>query len=143
LVAEDGDILVGADNPSLAFQTITTSILDPTLCCPPDAWARHRRARPGDEIVQILRKRHAGSPGRKAAVELHTASWRILRLARLTINNVDMQLIDADPTDAFEFFPGHCDDQLVAGCAKTISSGGLRVYMPDYNGISKPLTNQE
>ena len=51
-----------------------------------------------------------------------------------------MQLIDADPTDAFDFFPDHYNDQLVAGYSKTTASGGLRVYMPDYNKISKPLS---
>lgn len=56
------------------------------------------------------------------------------------MNNVDMQLIDADPTDPFDFFPDHYNDQLVAGYSKTTASGGLRVYMPDYNKISKPLS---
>jgi len=56
------------------------------------------------------------------------------------MNNVDMRLIDADPTDPFDFFPDHYNDQLVAGYSKTTASGGLRVYMPDYNKISKGLT---
>ena len=42
--------------------------------------------------------------------------------------------------DPFDFFPDRYNDQLVAGYSKTTSSGGLRVYMPDYNKISKPLT---
>jgi hypothetical protein len=63
----------------------------------------------------------------------------ILRFGRLTMTDVDMQLIDADPTDPFEFFPDHYNDQLVAGYSKTTASGGLRVYMPDYNKISKRL----
>jgi hypothetical protein len=56
---------------------------------------------------------------------------------------VDMQLIDSDPRDPFEFSPDHYNDQLVAGYSKTTSSGGLRVYMPDYNKISRPLTNHQ
>jgi hypothetical protein len=55
------------------------------------------------------------------------------------MNNADMRLIDADPTDPFEFFPDHYKDQLVAGYSKTTVSGGLRVYMPDYSKISKRL----
>jgi hypothetical protein len=55
-----------------------------------------------------------------------------------------MQLIDADPTDPFDFFPDHYNEQLVAGYSKTTASGGLRVYMPDYNKLSKkPLTPTE
>jgi hypothetical protein len=64
----------------------------------------------------------------------------ILRFGRLTMNNVDMQLIDADPRDPFDFYPDHYNEQLVAGYSKTTSTGGLRVYMPDYNKISKPLS---
>jgi hypothetical protein len=53
-----------------------------------------------------------------------------------------VQLIDADPTDPFDFFPDHYQDQLVAGYSKTTASGGLLVYMPDYEKISKPLSPQ-
>jgi hypothetical protein len=56
------------------------------------------------------------------------------------MNNVDMQLIDADATDPFEFSPAHYNDQLVAGYSKTTASGGLRVYMPDCNKLSKRLS---
>jgi len=61
----------------------------------------------------------------------------VLRFGRLTMTNVDMQLIDADPTDPFEFFPDHYNDRLVAGYSKTTASGGLRVYMPDYTKTIK------
>ena len=59
------------------------------------------------------------------------------------MNNVDMQLIDADATDPFEFFPDYYTVQLVAGYSKMTASEGLRVYMPAYNKISKPLTPAE
>ena len=63
-----------------------------------------------------------------------------MRFGRLTMTDTDMRLIDADPSDPFDFFPDHYNDQLVAGYSKTTASGGLLVYMPDYNKISKPLT---
>ena len=53
------------------------------------------------------------------------------------MNDTDMRLIDADPSDPFDFFPDHYRDQLVAGYSKTTPSGGLLVYMPDYDKISK------
>jgi hypothetical protein len=34
------------------------------------------------------------------------------------MTNVDMQWIDADPTDPFEFFPDRYNEQLVAGYSK-------------------------
>jgi hypothetical protein len=55
------------------------------------------------------------------------------------MHDTDMQLIDADPSDPFEFFPDHYNDQLVAGYSKTTASGGLKVYMPDYGKISRRL----
>jgi hypothetical protein len=63
----------------------------------------------------------------------------VVRFGKLTMIDADMRLIDADPSDPFDFFPDHYNDQLVAGYSKTTASGGLLVYVPDYNKISKPL----
>ena len=52
----------------------------------------------------------------------------------------DPFILDADPSDPFEFFPDHYNYHLVAGYSKTTASGGLRVYMPDYGKISKSLS---
>jgi hypothetical protein len=62
----------------------------------------------------------------------------VLQFGKLTMKDADMRLIDADPRDPFDFFPDHYKDQLVAGYSKTTASGGLLIYMPDYNKISKP-----
>jgi hypothetical protein len=62
----------------------------------------------------------------------------VLRFGKLTMDDTDMRLIDADPADPFDFFPDHYEDQLVAGYSKTTATGGLLVYMPDYGKISKP-----
>jgi len=52
-----------------------------------------------------------------------------LRFGKMTMHNVDLQLIDADPSDPFEFFPDHYNDQLTAGYSKTTASGGpARLY---------------
>ena len=53
------------------------------------------------------------------------------------MRNANLQLIDADPADPFEFFPDRYNEQLTAGYSKTTASGGLRVYMPDYSKISR------
>ena len=117
-------------------------ILDPArMLPPPQMRGRITAVRvQGDEIIQIF-----GKDARNSATEQPRSNYMayrggILRFGRLTMNNVDMQLIDADPTDPFDFFPDHYNDQLVAGYSKTTASGGLRVYMPDYNKISKPLS---
>jgi len=120
-------------------------ILDPTLMLPPPRMlGRVTAVRvQGDEIIQIF-----GQATRKPAAEKARSNYMayhggILRFGRLTMYNVDLQLIDTDPSNPFEFSPDHYHDQLVAGYSKTTSSGGLRVYMPDYNKISRPLTNHQ
>ena len=48
-----------------------------------------------------------------------------------------MRLIDADPSDPFDFSPREYVKQLVAGYSKNAADGSLRVYMPDYNEASR------
>jgi hypothetical protein len=55
-----------------------------------------------------------------------------LRFGKLTMHDTDMQLIDADPTDPFDFVPPQYVKQLTAGYTKNMASGALRVYMPDF-----------
>lgn len=92
----------------------------------------------GDEIVQTfghMGKPHAGKP---SGGNYMRYSGGVMRFGKLTMNDTDMQLIDADPADPFDFFPDHYKDQLVAGYSKTTVTGGLLVYMPDYGKLSKP-----
>jgi hypothetical protein len=59
-----------------------------------------------------------------------------LRFGKLTMANTDMQLIDADPSDPFDFSPPQYVKQLVAGYSKNTASGGLRVFMPDFDEVT-------
>jgi hypothetical protein len=67
-----------------------------------------------------------------------------IRFGKLTMNDADMQLIDAEPSTPFDFFPAHYEDQLVAGYSRNTRRKGLQVFMPDYSrlrangGILKP-----
>jgi hypothetical protein len=117
-------------------------ILDPArMLPPPQMRGRITAVRvQGDQIIQIF-----GKARREPAAEQPRSNYMayrggVLRFGKLTMNNADMRLIDADPTDPFDFFPAHYNDQLVAGYSKTTVSGGLQVYMPDYNKISKRLS---
>ena len=58
-----------------------------------------------------------------------------IRFGKLTMSDSDMQLIDADPRDPFDFFPAHYEDQLVAGYSRNTRRKGLQVFMPDYARI--------
>jgi hypothetical protein len=67
-----------------------------------------------------------------------------IRFGKLTMSDADMQIIDADPRNPFDFFPAHYALQLVAGYSRNTPRKGLQVFMPDYSrlrangGILKP-----
>ncbi len=67
-----------------------------------------------------------------------------IRFGKLTMSDADMQLIDADPSTPFDFFPARYEDQLVAGYSRNTRRKGLQVFMPDYaraaanGGMLKP-----
>jgi hypothetical protein len=63
--------------------------------------------------------------------------WRGSQLAfgRLTMNDTDLELVDTDPKDAFDFSVDNWNAQLVAGYSKTLANGGLKAFMADYNDL--------
>ena len=79
-------------------------------------------------------RNHRTPPIARLAISCHYHGG-ILRFGKLTMSDADMQLIDADPKDQFDFFPKRYIKQLVAGYSKNTLSGGLKVYMPDYNQV--------
>ena len=56
----------------------------------------------------------------------------IIRFGKLTMTDADMQLIDADASTPFDFFPARYEAQLVAGYSRNTRRKGLQVFMPDY-----------
>lgn len=60
-----------------------------------------------------------------------------IRFGKLTMHGADLQLIDADPKDVFDFDPARYNAQLVAGYSKNTPSGGLKTYMPDYDDLRR------
>lgn len=60
-----------------------------------------------------------------------------IQFGKLTMSGADLQLIDLDPRDAFDFFPAHYDAQLVAGYSKNTPAHGLKTYMPDFDDLAR------
>ena len=60
-------------------------------------------------------------------------SGNVLRFGKLTMNGADLMLVDADPSDPFDFYPAKYAKQLTAGYSLTLASGGLRTFMPDFD----------
>ena len=116
-------------------------ILDPTLMLPPPKMRGRITAIrvQDDEIIQTFGNEKAGLAAASRHSNYIAYHGGVVRFGRLTMTDTDMRLIDADPSDPFDFFPDHYKDHLVAGYSKTTASGGLLVYMPDYNKIPKSL----
>ncbi len=55
-----------------------------------------------------------------------------LRFGKLTMDDTDLQIVDADPDDPFAFFLERYLGQLVAGHSNTMADKGLVAVMPDY-----------
>lgn len=120
-------------------------ILDPALLLPAPAMRgiiTNARIE-GDAIVQTFGDgtvHHLSPP----PISQNHIYWRggVLAFGKLTMMSTDLELIDTDPKDAFDFSVDQWNDQLVAGYSKTTAAGGLKSYMPDFNDLParKPST---
>jgi hypothetical protein len=120
-------------------------ILDPQLMLPPP----HIRGKvtevhvEGDTLVQTL---GTGSPHalRPAAVSPNHIYWRggALKFGKLTMANTDLELVDMDPKDPFDFSARRWNDQLVAGFSKNTPNRGLKAHMPDFADLHRRASRQ-
>ena len=117
-------------------------ILDPAQALPPPKMrGRVTAVRiQGDQIIQMFGTEKSELAKKPSSSNYMAYRGGVLRFGKLTMQDTDMRLIDADPSDPFDFSPDHYKDHLVAGYSKTTASGGLVVYMPDYGKISKSLS---
>ena len=67
-------------------------------------------------------------------------SGSVITFGHLTMTPADLQLIDNDPKDPFDFFPSRYEGQLVAGYSKNTPAGGLKTFMPDYADLARQQT---
>jgi len=62
---------------------------------------------------------------------------RSLSFGKLTMTDTDLELVDTDPRDPFDFAVDHWNAQLVAGYSKTLPDRGLKAYLPDYDDLKR------
>jgi hypothetical protein len=53
------------------------------------------------------------------------------------MHGADLQIIDADASDPFNFYLAKYSQQLVAGTSRTMPDKGLVVFMPDFEDSEK------
>jgi hypothetical protein len=65
--------------------------------------------------------------------------WRggQLTFGKLTMADTDLELVDEDPKDPFDFSVDKWNEQLVAGYSKVTSARGLKAHMADYNDLKR------
>jgi hypothetical protein len=61
----------------------------------------------------------------------------VLRFGKLTMVDADLQIVDADPADPFEFYLANLNRQLVAGESHNQTDFGLVTVIPDWNDINR------
>jgi hypothetical protein len=119
-------------------------ILDPErLLPPPRMRGRVIAARiEGDRVVLIFgggTKERPLKPSFPKARNYMYLSGGTLSFGKLTMPGTDLQIIDADPKDPFDFFLSQYAKQLTAGYSRTLANKGLVVYMPDSDQTGKQL----
>jgi hypothetical protein len=111
---------------------------------PPEMRGRLTRVEiAGNRIHQVFGGRNAArlTPPDPRSQNYIYFSGSQLRFGKLTMTGADLQLIDDDPRDPFDFYPARYNRQLVAGYSRNTPEGGLKTYMPDYNDLRHgPLT---
>jgi len=58
------------------------------------------------------------------------------------MTQTDLELIDMDPKDPFDFSAPRWNEQLVAGYSKNTGNRGLKAHMPDFNDLHRPASRQ-
>ena len=115
-------------------------ILDPEKILPaPHIKGKVTKVRlEGNFIVQTF---GSGVPQslKPAAISPNHIYWKggELMFGKLMMAGTDLELVDEDPKDPFDFSVDDWNDQLVAGYSKNTPSRGLKAHMPDYADLRR------
>jgi hypothetical protein len=112
-------------------------ILDPGKLLPAPATSGHlvRAEVRNNHLVQVFGRGAAARP--KSGGNYIWFRGGTIRFGKLTMSDADLQLIDAQPADSFDFYSAKYDAQLVAGYSKNTPQHGLRTYMPDFHRVRR------
>jgi len=156
----DGDALMGALHLTLEKMVDVSKavgvrivgndfLIDATRVLPPPAiHARLLSVRiEGNELVQRLGPL-AGNEAQLAAAPptppdtsarnfMYYKGGKLKLAHKLLMSRAEMQVVDADPGDAFDFDIDHYTVQLIAGYSRTLPSFGLWVNMPDARKVAR------
>ncbi len=119
-------------------------ILDPLrILPPPRIEGRLTAARvEGDEVVEVFGSKQdpAATPLAPpvAAPNYILFEGGALRFGKLYMVHTELEAIDTDPADAFDFYLDYYANQLVSGYHRTLPDNGLVAWMPDFGDLPSP-----
>ena len=113
-------------------------VLDPSLIFPAPHMEGHITATriEGNAIVLTFGDKNHATKARQTGNYISFRGNR-LRFGKLTMTDVDMTLIDMEPTDPFDFFLDRYKDQIAAGYSKISANSALRIFVRDFNKLGK------
>jgi hypothetical protein len=128
------DLMGNLEERGLAFEG-DDLILDASLAFPPPRMrGRVVAVSVGEAGLSIT----LGDPGAAPRPGNANHLWfrdGTIRIGRMTQTDADLRILDDDPRDPFDFFPGQMNRQLAAGYAKMGVDGALTMFVPDYGDI--------
>jgi hypothetical protein len=92
----------------------------------------------GEGLVQVFGPPNAAvsKPPTTATNFIYFHGGR-MKFGKMTMEDVDLQVVDKDPSNDFDFSLDHYAEQLEAGYSKLLPGLGLLVFMPDYSTVTK------
>jgi hypothetical protein len=112
-------------------------VLDPEKMLPPPR-LRGRVTSVRVEGRQVVQTFGGAKPSLLAgATAPNHIFWRggRLRFGKLMMTDTDLELIDEDPSDPFDFSVANYNEMLVAGYSRNTPQSGLKTYLPDYDDL--------
>jgi hypothetical protein len=115
-------------------------VLDPSMLLPPPAMnGKITAVRIEDDMLVQSFGSGAPRPMSPRATAKNYIYWRggQLVFGKLTMTETDLELVDDDPMDPFDFSVDHWNEQLVAGYSKATVERGLKAHLADYNDLPR------
>lgn len=133
------DLLDLSEAPGMAVEG-NDLLADPAAFLPPPAIrGRITGVRiEEDLVVQIFDSGErivVPPPGRPEAANYMFFAGGTLAFGKLFMVESDLQIVDDDPDDPFDFFLQRYMDQLVAGRSETMPDAGLVAFFPDFHDL--------
>ncbi|HEU4883144.1 MAG TPA: hypothetical protein VFT45_12880 [Longimicrobium sp.] len=120
-------------------------LLDPFQILPPPRISGRLTAVriEGGEMVQVFGREDAAPPAPPVASESYVYfRGGTLQFGKLFMVAADMEAIDSDVSDPFDFYLDFYASQLVAGYHVTTARGGMVAYFPDFADLGTRATTR-